>query len=268
MINKVNRSFQYRKIPIERNHLFKKYIIFECAILRVELNIEYSMIILILINNIQNWFSIEWLRNFLFLKRDGLGRKRETSLFPVVNVLFNYSNNNRHHRSNNNHHNHHNDKNNNNNGSARAMPCRELRLRNRLLTWLYVVMYVWVRFTLSLLLATTLFSLEAYNKPTSYSIKRNLARWFRFLIHAPWWLSVCLYVTVDVPRVYVWACLYTCVRDIQVSIAKRDDLRDAHERALAYVQIVNYNYNYIVLSVGFNGGHAFITSYCVISCKY
>ena len=55
---------------------------------------------------------------------------------------------------------------------------------------------------------------------------------------------MCLYVTVDVPRVYVWACLYTCVRDIQVSIAKRDDLRDAHERALAYVQIVNYNYNY------------------------
>jgi len=39
--------------------------------------------------------------------------------------------------------------------------------------------------------------------------------------------------------------------------AKRDDLRDAHERTLAYVQIVNYNYNYTVLNVGFNGGHAY-----------
>ena len=53
--------------------------------------------------------------------------EKETSLFPVVNVLFNYSNNNRHHRSNNNHHNHHNDKNNNNNGSARShVPCRAM----------------------------------------------------------------------------------------------------------------------------------------------
>lgn len=68
--------------------------------------------------------------------------ERETSLFPVVNVLFNYSNNNRHHRSNNNHHN---DKNNNDNGSARShVPCRAVSYASAIafLSWLYVVMYV------------------------------------------------------------------------------------------------------------------------------
>lgn len=143
--------------------------------------------------------------------------KKETSLFPVVNVLFNYSNNNRHHRSNNNHHNHHNDKNNNNNGSARShVPCRAVSYASAIAFLRGSTWSCTCEFDLPYIpfFSQQRYFLEAYNKPTSYSIKCNLARWFRFLIHAPLWLFVCLYVTVDVPRVYVCVSVfvYMCQR--------------------------------------------------------
>jgi len=68
-------------------------------------------------------------------------------------------------------------------------------------------------------------------------------------------------------RVLVCDCeRIVCVRVLEIykfRFAKRDDLRDAHERTFAYVQIVNYNYNYTVLNVGFNGRRA----YCHVTLR-
>jgi len=93
--------------------------------------------------------------------------------------------------------------------------------------------------------------LEAYNKRITQLTQSSA------LISIFWSMRPC-----DCPCACVWlwayrVCVCTCVRDIQVSFAKRDDLRDAHERTLAYVQIVNYDYNYTVLNIGFNGERAY-----------
>lgn len=59
------------------------------------------------------------------------------------------------------------------------------------------------------------------------------------------WLSVYFFCMVDVGVSFL--CL--CMRVYTSFDCKRDDLRDAHERALAYVQIVNYNYTLFYASL-------------------